>query len=99
MTDFNLDSRLTSRVTFAGDKAGVAQTPSGAPEVLFVDPGVPDIATIFGNLRPGVEAIVLDKSQPAARQMAAALAGRRDLDAVHVIAHGAPGRVSFAAGE
>ena len=68
-------------------------------ELLFVDPGVADRATILGNLRPGVEAIVLDAAAPAARQIAAALEGRRGLDAVHVIAHGAPGRVNFAAGD
>ena len=60
-------------------------------EILFVDPAVSDIATILGGLRPEVEAIVLDSSRPAARQIAAALRGRRGLDAVHVIAHGAAG--------
>jgi hypothetical protein len=46
-----------------------------------------------------VEAILLDARGPAARQMAAALEEYRGLNAVHVIAHGAPGRVRFAAGE
>jgi hypothetical protein len=68
-------------------------------EILFVDPGVADIATLLGHLRPEVEAILLDPARPAARQIAAAVAGRHGLDAVHVIAHGAPGRVSFAAGD
>ena len=68
-------------------------------EILFLDPAVADRETILGNLRPEVEAIVLDTARPAARQIAAALDGRRGLDAVHVIAHGAPGRVSFAAGD
>jgi hypothetical protein len=68
-------------------------------EILFVDPSVSDLDTILGGLRPGVEAIVLDTARPAAQQIAAALAGRLDLDAVHVIAHGTPGGVSFAAGD
>src|SRR5215475_11846017 len=67
-------------------------------EILFVDCSVPDIETVFHGLRPGVEAILLDAARPAAAQMAAALAERRDLDAVHVMAHGAPGEVRFAAG-
>lgn len=70
-----------------------------ASELVFVDPIVSDLGTILRNLRPEVEAIVLDAQRPAARQMALALEGRDDLDAVHIIAHGAPGRVSFAAGE
>ncbi|WP_202351206.1 DUF4347 domain-containing protein [Mesorhizobium sp. 113-1-2] len=70
-----------------------------ASEILFVDPSVSDLGTILRNLRPEVEAIQLDARRPAARQMALALEGRDGLDAVHVIAHGAPGRVNFAAGE
>lgn len=68
-------------------------------EMLFVDPSVSDLDTILGGLRPEVEAVVLDTARPAARQIAAALEGREGLSTVHVIAHGAPGRVSFAAGE
>src|SRR5271163_3307830 len=67
-------------------------------EILFVDPGVSDIETLLGHLRPEIEAILLDPVRPVARQMAAALAGRHGLDAVHVIAHGAPGQVNFTAG-
>jgi len=70
-----------------------------ASEILFVDPTVSDLGTILRNLRPEVEAILLDAKRPAARQMARALEGRDGLAAVHVIAHGAPGRVSFAGGE
>lgn len=72
---------------------------ASATELVFVDPSVSDLGTILGNLRPRVEAIVLDAKSPAARQMARALEAHDGLDAVHVIAHGAPGRVCFAAGE
>src|SRR5258708_1880598 len=72
---------------------------ASALEILFVDPAVSNLDTILGSLRTDVEAIVLDAAMPAARQIATALAGRKDLGAVHVIAHGAPGRVSFAAGD
>src|SRR5271155_568338 len=68
-------------------------------EIVFVDPGVSDIETLLGNLRPEVEAILLDRLRPATHQIAAALAGQRDLAAIHIVAHGAPGRVNFAAGD
>ena len=68
-------------------------------EIVFVDPAVADCDTILGDLRPGVEPIRLDAIRPVARQIASALARRRDLDAIHVIAHGAPGRVCFASGD
>jgi hypothetical protein len=88
----------------ARERVGVKQNScdfAGVPtaEILFVDPLVSDLDTLLDNLRPEVEAIVLDAHRPAARQIAAALQGRENLDAVHVIAHGAPGQVSFAAGD
>jgi len=67
-------------------------------EVLFLDPLVDDAETLLHGLRPGVEAVVLDAERPAARQIAQALADRRDLGAIHIIAHGAPGQIGFAAG-
>jgi hypothetical protein len=68
-------------------------------EVLFVDRAVPDLDLVLSELRPGVEAVVLDRGRPVARQIAEALADRRGLEAVHVMAHGSPGRVNFAAGD
>ncbi|TGP22184.1 DUF4347 domain-containing protein, partial [Mesorhizobium sp. M1D.F.Ca.ET.234.01.1.1] len=70
-----------------------------ASEILFVDPSVSDLDTVLGNLRPEVRAVVLDSRRPAAQQIAAALVGHEALDAVHIMAHGAPGRVQFATGE
>jgi hypothetical protein len=68
-------------------------------EIVFIDPGVAHRDTILGNLRPGVEAILLDTGRPAARQIAAALEGCQALETIHIIAHGAPGRVCFTAGD
>ena len=68
-------------------------------EILFIDPGVDDIATLLAGVRPEVEPIVLAPDRPAASQMAEVLAWRREFIALHVIAHGEPGRVHFAAGD
>jgi hypothetical protein len=81
----------------AGERDRTREVP--AREIVFIDPGVSDIATLLGHLRPEVEAILLDPVRPAASQMAAALAGHHGLDSVHVIAHGAPGHVNFTAGD
>src|SRR5579871_3887249 len=70
-----------------------------ASELLFIDPSIDDIGTLLANLRPEVEPHLLDAVRPAARQIAAALEHRRDLDAIHIVAHGAPGHVHFAAGD
>ena len=69
------------------------------PEILFVDPCVPDIPEILFGLRADVEAVLLDGLRPAARQIAEALRARSGLNVVHVMAHGAPGTLNFAAGE
>ncbi|RUW17088.1 DUF4347 domain-containing protein, partial [Mesorhizobium sp. M1A.F.Ca.IN.020.06.1.1] len=70
-----------------------------ASEILFVDPSISDLETVLSNVRPGIEAILVDGRQAPAAQMAAALRGHEELHAVHIIAHGAPGRVVFASGE
>ena len=47
-------------------------------ELLFVDPSISDVAVILKGLRPQVEAIVLDRRRPAARQLdEGMLVGRR----------------------
>ena len=67
-------------------------------EIAFIDPAVTDFDTLLSGLRPDVEAIVLSWSEPAVAQMTRLLEGRTNLHTIHVIAHGRPGEVSFAAG-
>jgi hypothetical protein len=67
-------------------------------EIAFIDPNVSDIDTLIAGSRPDVDWVRLDGSEPAPRQIARALDGRNGLAAIHVIAHGAPGEVSFGAG-
>lgn len=67
-------------------------------EIAFIDPAVADFQTLLAALRPDVESVVLSRDEPAISQMARILQGRTNLDAIHVIAHGRPGEVSFAAG-
>jgi hypothetical protein len=68
-------------------------------ELAFIDPGVPGLSVLLRELRPGVEPILLGRNVPPARQIALAIAGRSGVAAIHVIAHGSPGRVFFSAGE
>src|ERR1700688_4942129 len=70
-----------------------------ATEILLVDPAISDLDTLLCGVRTGLETIVLDAAVPAARQMATALRSSHGLKAVHVVAHGGPGRVSFASGD
>jgi Domain of unknown function (DUF4347) len=54
--------------------------------------------TLLDHLRPKVEPILLHALRPVAKQIAAALSARHGLHTVHIVAHGAPGRVGIAAG-
>ena len=68
-------------------------------EIVFIGPQVDDTELLCAGRRPEVRGVQLNAIEPAPRQMARTLVGRHGLEAVHVIAHGAPGEVRFAAGE
>src|SRR5690348_17779250 len=65
-------------------------------EIAFIDPAVTDVDVLLAGLRPDVAGIVLNAAEPAPAQMARWLAGHHNLQAVHIIAHGAPGELQFA---
>lgn len=68
------------------------------PEFVFVDPAVTDPQLLLAAVRTGVQKILLSDKKPALRQIARTLEGRGQVDAIHVIAHGEPGAINFAAG-
>ncbi|WP_156928546.1 VCBS domain-containing protein, partial [Bradyrhizobium sp. th.b2] len=67
-------------------------------EIAFIDRGIDDLETLLAGIRPDVEVILLSHDEPAVRQMARAVEGRSELEAIHVIAHGQPGAIAFSAG-
>lgn len=69
-----------------------------ARQLVFLDAAVPFKGLLLQHLQPDAEAIVLTDDQPATSQIAHALKGRRGVEAVHVVAHGQPGQIDFAAG-
>ena len=70
-----------------------AQAAEAAParEVAFIDTTAPDWQTLAAAVRPGVELVLLDPAKDGLAQIADALRGRSDLDAVYVVSHGAEG--------
>src|SRR3954464_73317 len=67
-------------------------------EVAFIDASVDELDALLAGLRPEVEGIVLGKKEPAPRQIQRELATRQNVTTVHIVAHGRPGAVHFAAG-
>lgn len=60
-------------------------------EVVFVDTRAPDYQTLLQGIAPGAEVILLSTSKDGVQQIADSLAGRQDIDAIHIISHGDSG--------
>lgn len=72
---------------------------SGAREIVFIDPAIADLDAFLSGVRPGIDyIIILGRYADATAQIAEALSGLGAFDAVHVVAHGMPGEVSFGSG-
>lgn len=70
-------------------------------EIVFVDAGVPDAASLLADLhaqqaagRP-VEIVLIGAGQDGLSLISATLAGRSDITAVHVLAHGSDGALQL----
>jgi hypothetical protein len=67
-------------------------------EIAFVDRNVDDLPTFLAGLRPELDHFLLSDDEPALCQIARLVRCRDGLDAIHVVAHGRVGEVSFGAG-
>uniref|UniRef100_UPI0039BC7043 DUF4347 domain-containing protein n=1 Tax=Nitrospira sp. BLG_1 TaxID=3395883 RepID=UPI0039BC7043 len=67
-------------------------------EIVFVDPTVPNYQDLLSGMDPTIEVVMLDGSYDGIEQMASALAGRTDIDAIHVISHGDAGTLQLGTG-
>ncbi|NQW10365.1 MAG: DUF4347 domain-containing protein, partial [Alphaproteobacteria bacterium] len=64
-------------------------------EILFVDPGVDSASTLLAGLRPEVEVVRLPARGDPIATIALHMAGRRDISALHILSHGAPGALAL----
>ena len=60
-------------------------------EVVFVDMSIAGYQALADGIRDGVELVLIDGSSDGLAQIAAALAGRSGIDAIHLFTHGAAG--------
>ncbi|MGH8380055.1 DUF4347 domain-containing protein [Pseudomonas sp.] len=72
-----------------------ASAAGGRREVVFIDGQVGNRQQLLDGLPAGSEVVVLDPSKDGLQQMADYLRGRDDLDAIHVLSHGASGSVQL----
>ena len=60
-------------------------------QIAFVDTRLADWQLLVAGLDPGVEVVLLDPERDGIEQIAEALDGRSDVDAIHLFSHGSAG--------
>jgi len=78
---------------------GAERDTRAAREIAFIDSTIVDAGVLNSHLRPGIESVLLVPGERGAALagIARRLAGRRNLRAIHLFAHGAPGALHWAA--
>jgi Ca2+-binding RTX toxin-like protein len=67
-------------------------------EIVFLDPGVPGLHDLLAGVAAGRQVHVLDRVGDSLARIAEVLTSCGSIDAVHIVTHGAPGALHFAAG-
>jgi len=67
-------------------------------EFLFIDANVADKQTLIAGVAANVKVVELNDKTDALTQIAAALKGYKNLDAIHILSHGSEGELDFASG-
>ncbi len=64
-------------------------------EIVFIDSTVDNFEELLTGIDKSVEVVILDPARDGVEQIAEVLAGRSDIDAVHIIAHGDVGQMQL----
>lgn len=67
-------------------------------EVLFIDANVADKQTLLANIDKNITVMEINNQSDGLTQIANALDGLKNLDAIHIISHGKTGELQFANG-
>ena len=95
----NHDAQTTAHATATDladslSKIGPVEPPRGrGATIVFIDGAVSDPAVLASAAPAGAEIVMLDGRSDGLDQIAAALAGRSNIEAVHIVSHGAAGEL------
>lgn len=64
-----------------------------ANRLVFIDPKVENYQTLIAGVLPNTSVVVLDNDQDGIEQINQVLASHRGVNSLHIVSHGAPGRV------
>ncbi len=67
--------------------------PNERNEIAFVDQSVQNVDQLIAQLPPEIDVVLIDSDSDGLEQIAATLADRQDVDAIHIISHGDQGRL------
>ncbi|MFO1170036.1 MAG: Ig-like domain-containing protein [Hyphomicrobiaceae bacterium] len=65
--------------------------PSTTHSIAFIDASLPDLGTLLSAIPADSEIVLLDRTSDGMEQIAAALAGRTNVDSIHILTHGHTG--------
>ncbi|MEI8168453.1 MAG: Ig-like domain-containing protein, partial [Rhodoferax sp.] len=86
---------LQSQTSRTDMPSGIIRAMPNAREIVFIDSGVDDIAQLLKGTRADVEVVLLDANRDPWAQMTAVISTHQNLDAVHLVSHGADGQLVF----
>jgi glyoxylase-like metal-dependent hydrolase (beta-lactamase superfamily II) len=67
-------------------------------EIVFVDTSVANYQSLLRDLNPNAEVVLIDPQQDGLKVIGDSLAGRSDIDAIHILSHGDTGQVQLGNG-
>ncbi len=82
------------RAISEADEAQANKT-SARNEIIFIDSGVENFDALLQEVDASIEVVILDARTDGVEQIAAALEGRENLDAIHIISHGRSGTLEL----
>ena len=65
------------------------------PTILFIDSTIDDIDELINGVQPNVRVVILDPQEDGIKQITQALQLHREVEAIHIVAHGQPGCLSL----
>jgi len=97
-------AEIRSALTVTGNdislaNIGGAATQTQRHEIVFIDTAVSGyqqlLADVHSDATRSVEAVLIDCSRGGIDQISQALAGQHDIDAIHIVSHGADGALEL----
>lgn len=72
-----------------------AETQPVSHRIAFIDTSIHDYRSIIDGIEAGIDVVLIDGQADGVAQIAAALAGRSGIEAVHIFSHGSQGQVNL----